>query len=327
MTTEKSLEAYEFTDVCTVSRPPSEVLAEAQRAAKALAQVIALKPKKFIMNGEQYLEYEDWQTVAKFYGVTARVVETRPVSFGGAQGFEAIAQAVHVATGTVVSNADAMCLNDEPKWSRRTKYEYAYVKKSGGHSIEDPGRNEIIWENGKPKKVKIAVGEEPVPLFQLRSMAQTRACAKALRNAFAWVVVLAGFRPTPAEELDNLGEEQPAPATETAEARSANKQKLAAMQAAQKAAQKPASEGAAVVSHPTASESAPTPPSADAPSTPPDEIDPVESRLADVRVVLREAASPQALNAAFRDLPKSIQERVYNDYMAAMSAFNKRKQP
>jgi len=32
-------------------------------------------------------------------------------------------------------------------------------------------------------------------------MAQTRAGAKALRNVLAWVVVLAGYRPTPAEEL------------------------------------------------------------------------------------------------------------------------------
>jgi hypothetical protein len=40
------------------------------------------------------------------------------------------------------------------------------------------------------------------PSFQLKSMAQTRACGKALRNVLAWVVVLAGYRPTPAEEMD-----------------------------------------------------------------------------------------------------------------------------
>ena len=39
------------------------------------------------------------------------------------------------------------------------------------------------------------------PWYQLSSMAQTRAGAKALRNRFAWVVVLAGYRPTPAEEM------------------------------------------------------------------------------------------------------------------------------
>lgn len=39
------------------------------------------------------------------------------------------------------------------------------------------------------------------PLFQLESMAQTRAGSKALRNQFSWVVVLAGYKPTPAEEV------------------------------------------------------------------------------------------------------------------------------
>jgi hypothetical protein len=42
------------------------------------------------------------------------------------------------------------------------------------------------------------------PLFQLKSMAQTRALAKALRNVMAWVVVLAGYSPTPAEEMDDV---------------------------------------------------------------------------------------------------------------------------
>lgn len=43
------------------------------------------------------------------------------------------------------------------------------------------------------------------PLFQLRSMAQTRACAKALRNVLAFVPVLAGYEATPAEEMVTMG--------------------------------------------------------------------------------------------------------------------------
>ena len=41
------------------------------------------------------------------------------------------------------------------------------------------------------------------PAFQIRSMAQTRAAAKCLRNVLAWVVVMAGYAPTPAEEMDS----------------------------------------------------------------------------------------------------------------------------
>jgi hypothetical protein len=43
------------------------------------------------------------------------------------------------------------------------------------------------------------------PTFQLASMAQTRAGSKALRQMFGFVVALAGYNPTPAEEM--TGEE------------------------------------------------------------------------------------------------------------------------
>jgi len=158
-----------------VSRPPEVVLEEARRAAKVLTDVLQKKEKKVMMNGEQYLEFEDWQTVARFYGVTAKVKETEFLDYGGVKGFLAKAVAIR-SDGVEISAAEAMCMNDEDKWSTRTKYE---------------------WNNN----VKTKVGEVPVPLFQLRSMAQTRACAKALRNVLAWVVVLAGYKPTPAEEL------------------------------------------------------------------------------------------------------------------------------
>lgn len=170
-------------ELLSVSRTPEVVLAEAISAAKALKGIIDSKPRPFKIRGETYLQYEDWQTIARFYGVTAKVVSTKPTKIGDVIGYTARAEAILVANGRVVSAADAMCLNDEPKWNTRPKYQ---------------------WNEERNKSVK--VGEEKVPLFQLRSMAQTRACAKALRNVLAWVVVLAGYKPTPAEELDGQDE-------------------------------------------------------------------------------------------------------------------------
>lgn len=46
------------------------------------------------------------------------------------------------------------------------------------------------------------------PMFQLASMAQTRALSKAYRLDLGWVAVLAGYSPTPAEEMDGVN---PAP--------------------------------------------------------------------------------------------------------------------
>lgn len=142
----------------TINRPPDEVLLEAHKAAAAIKLVIDSKKKKVVFNGEVYPEFEDWQTVARFYGATVKVRSTKYVEYGEAQGFEATADVLLVNSGQIISAAEAMCMNDEPNWMRK-------------------------------------------PLFQLRSMAQTRACAKALRNVFASVVVLAGYRPTPAEEM------------------------------------------------------------------------------------------------------------------------------
>ncbi len=165
---ENEMTVYEEGKDLAIARAPEIVLEEARRAAKALGDVVSKKKKPVIMNGEQYLEFEDWQTVGRFYGVTAKVVETHFIDYGNAQGFEAKAVALR-ADGFEISAAEAMCLNDEPNWKSK-------------------------------------------PLFQLKSMAQTRACAKSLRNVLAWVVVLAGYKPTPAEEM--TGQDHRAPIQE-----------------------------------------------------------------------------------------------------------------
>jgi len=144
-----------------VIRSPEEVLEEAKRAATALKNIISNKKKPVSFNGEQYLEFEDWQTLAKFYGIVAKVTETNHVEYGGVNGFEARAVAIDLRTGTEISAAESLCLNDERNWKSK-------------------------------------------PLFQLKSMAQTRACAKALRHVLAWVVVLAGYKPTPYEEMSEV---------------------------------------------------------------------------------------------------------------------------
>lgn len=158
---------------------PEKQVEFARRAATSLMAIMNSKKKKVEINGEQYLEFEDWQTIARFYNVTVGVEWTKEIlREGKLMGFEAKAT-VYNSAGNIISSAEASCLRDEPKWNTRAKYE---------------------WINGKKNKI----GDELVPEFQLKSMAQTRASAKALRNVLAWVVVLAGYKPTPAEELDGV---------------------------------------------------------------------------------------------------------------------------
>lgn len=62
-------------------------------------------------------------------------------------------------------------------------------------------------------------GKEPPwnkrPNFARRSMAQTRAAAKAHRLAFSWVMGLAGYASTPAEEMEAAVHQEPAPTRPT----------------------------------------------------------------------------------------------------------------
>ena len=154
----------------TMDNAPAIVMAEAQKAATSLKDVITKKPRPVIINGEQYLEFEDWQTVGRFYGVTVGIeAEPEFVQLGEVKGFKATSIALRA--GQVISRATAYCLDDEEKWG---------------------------------------AGDRKPPLFQLASMAQTRANAKALRNVLSWVAVLAGYKPTPAEEMDGVKTERKA---------------------------------------------------------------------------------------------------------------------
>jgi len=160
--------------------PPEIVLENARTAAKALADVISKKAKPVIMNGEQYLEFEDWQTCGQFYGYTVKTGDAVLVEVDGVKGAKAHADLIDIKTGVYVGGAEAYCMRDEEHWNTRPKYE---------------------WQGYGENRKRVKVGDEVVPWFQLASMAQTRAGAKAFRNRLAWVVVLAGYKATPAEEM------------------------------------------------------------------------------------------------------------------------------
>lgn len=249
-------------------RNPRHVLAEAHEAAVALQEIVNARPKKLVLGGETYLQIEDWTTVAHFYGFIPSLVEDRYVEYGGAQGWEATAAVRRIVDGLEISRATAMCLNDEENWSNRPAYEWHYVTKTMGVVRDDPGREEIVWEpgqNGKnrPKKVKVKVGDEPVPMHQLRSMAQTRANAKALANVLRFVPVLAGYKGVPAEEMSgrwgepDTADEYPQQAEGSPSAQTEPKQRR---QRAAKPAQEPASKGADAGAQQTQAAAEPTDP-------------------------------------------------------------------
>ena len=141
----------------------TKLLEMASKVAKALIGVVTKKPKPVIVNGEIYLEFEDWQVVAQMFHVAVKT-HAEPVEMHGVKGFKGYADLIDIRTGVIVGGSESYCMQDEDHWGDR-------------------------------------------PMFQLNSMAQTRAGAKALRNRLSWVVMLAGYKTTPAEEM--TGTEKP----------------------------------------------------------------------------------------------------------------------
>lgn len=174
-------------------RAPEEVLIEAQQAAAALQKRIAGKADPVRFNGEQYIENDDWQMLANFFGYSPKIESTEPFEMGDVRGFKACAVLIHEHSGRIVGRGEALCLDDEENWGPRTKYEWQDVYDASGQKIRDAA--------GKSLRHRVAIGTVPTPLFQLMSMAQTRACNKAMSNKLKWVVSLAGYATTPAEDM------------------------------------------------------------------------------------------------------------------------------
>ena len=138
-------------------------MTEATAKAKVLTRVIAAQADKYVVHaqGQEFLRYEAWATLAQGYGLTAGIETIENVLDSDGHtvlGVKATA-ILRDSTGTQIGGAPAFCMFDEPNWKNK-------------------------------------------PLAQVASMAGTRAAGKALRIGLSWVVVLAGYNPTPAEEFE-----------------------------------------------------------------------------------------------------------------------------
>jgi len=144
---------------------PRAQLAFAQSAATALMDVVKQKPNPVMIRGKQYLEFGDWQMLARFFGATVGTDWTKEIlKDGKVWGYEARSVVHH--KGEIISSAEGMCTKDEKTWKTRDD-------------------------------------------FAIKSMAQTRTAAKALRNAYGWVAELAGYASTPLEEMDGVPRDTP----------------------------------------------------------------------------------------------------------------------
>lgn len=146
---------------------PAALVAGASEMARTLAEVIRSQHLSTRIQGRDYVQVEGWTTLATMLGVTAREVTT--TENDGI--YTAVVELVRLSDGAIVSRASAEC-----------------------------GSPDELDRYGKPLWAKRA-------RYARRSMAQTRATGKACRLAFSWVMRLAGYEPTPAEEMPNEHEQ------------------------------------------------------------------------------------------------------------------------
>lgn len=174
-------------DVLTMTRKPEHVIRQAMEAGEALKAEVQKNNWSVNLGGRNpHVMYEGAQFLGWLFQVSARVVpgSTQYIEMGNAQGFQAEAETVSMKTGIVATRASAMCMNDEENWSMRQKYEGRGTER---RKATDAAGNLVMV---------------PTPLFQLRSMAETRACSKAFRLLFAWIYTAKGFASTGAEEME-----------------------------------------------------------------------------------------------------------------------------
>lgn len=140
---------------------PTQLVAMATDAANALASVIESRKLFSVIQGKRFVKCEGWTTLAAMLGCTPHEIGVTEVD--GV--FTAVVELRRLTDGQPVGRASAEC-----------------------------GAPDELDRNGKPVWANR-------PRYARRSMALTRATAKACRLAFSWIMALSGFEVTPAEEI------------------------------------------------------------------------------------------------------------------------------
>jgi hypothetical protein len=138
--------------------------------AKKLGQELAAFAKANSLStsiaGKQYMQVEGWQFTGQQLGLTQVVVECEPVAPFDIGDERAMKEIKYKATVEIVN-------------------QYGTVMSRG-----------FAWCSNKETKKK------SFDEYAIASMAQTRAIGKAYRNILSWIVKMAGYESTPAEEID-----------------------------------------------------------------------------------------------------------------------------
>jgi hypothetical protein len=100
---------------------PTAVIDQATKVANALADVIRKQVLFKHIGNKDHVLVEAWTLCGSMLGVFPICVWSRPVEYGGVQGWEARVEA-RTMQGQVIGAAEAACMRDEENWSSRADY-------------------------------------------------------------------------------------------------------------------------------------------------------------------------------------------------------------
>lgn len=167
---------------------PSEVLERATKVANVLKGVITQQQLAKRINNRDHVLVEAWTTLASMLGVSGVLVWSRRIEPMTEYPVEVIHYEYVTDNGRRVKREKGRSNYVVKGWDWEARVE---VHTPDGRVI---GAAEAMCSRGEHTW---ATRED----FALRSMASTRAMSKALRGPLGFVVVLAGYNPTPAEEM------------------------------------------------------------------------------------------------------------------------------
>lgn len=139
-------------------KDPGRVVEDARRAAAEMMALVEKRKEPVIIKGKRYLEFRDWQLLGMFFGITAKVTQIEEINI----------------------------IQDD-----RLKF-------LGFKATANTIRNDQIISTAIMECTRLEPNWKDKPRFQIESMAQTRACAKALRNVLGWVLT--------ASEAEDIGQ-------------------------------------------------------------------------------------------------------------------------
>lgn len=149
---------------------PATAVAYARQVSGVIASVLEEKSGYVTIQGKRHITIEGWQTLAAMTGHTVEVEWSRPIA-----GVEPV--------------------NGRHAWeARAVAHDQNGRVVASGEAMASPSESAPWTRND----------------FSIRSMAQTRAMSRALSSRMRYIVTLAGFAGTPAEEMPD----GPAPAAD-----------------------------------------------------------------------------------------------------------------